>query len=421
MNELFNNKGFLLFMFSRCTANIGDSIYFIVLLWTVQVATNSTSTTGFVYAAFTIASLFGVAFGPLVDKYYPAVIAGVSLFAQALIIIAIMLLQLNNSFDFLSIIIILVFVASLFSTLFYPADNTLFTKIVEEDSYLKGNAIISSSDQVINLIGFLAGGVIISYWGTFNSFLISVIFLLTAAVSYIVLLKWNKNNNLYSINKEKEKEQSNTGNYIGDLKQGLSFIRSNPFLKTVLPFGAVSNATMAILIILLPSIGVRYGSSLHYSGMYVAFFIGFIIGALLTNLIKASGKVVSIAWIGNGLALSLLALVNNWWLTCVAIVIFGTCSGVLNIVQNTLIQSMTPPYIMGRVMSAISTINNIGTPLGALIGGVLAISFSLNTIMIFSAVMLFSCGFLLLLKKQFREFNLSVASQIRGEKVNFNG
>ncbi len=399
-------------MFSRSSANIGDSIYFIALLWTVQVITNSTSATGYVYTAFTIATLFSVMFGPVLDRYNPALIAGIALFAQSLLISCITLAYLNN-YSSLILIISLVFVSSIFSSIFYPADNSLFTKIVEENEYLSGNSLISSSDQMVNLLGFLAGGSLITFLGTTTSFAISAATIIIAGITYVVLLKMNP---IAKKNKQPIKKVKLTlrmKKYIVELNQGIQFIKTNKFLRLVLPFGAISNAVMAILIIILPSIGVKEGSALYYSGIYVAFFIGFIIGAISTNFLKTNGLTISLAWIGNGLALFLFSFMSNWWLICGTILLFGMFSGVLNIVQNTLIQSMTPPDMMGRVMSALTTLNNIATPIGGLIGGTLALILNLNIIVLLAAVILFLCGFILLVLKSIRNFDLDKAKEVK--------
>jgi len=408
VNTLFKNKLFLLFLCSRSSANIGDSIYFITLLWTVQILTDSTTIIGIVYTAITLASLSGVLFGPLIDKYNPAVIAGFSLFGQAALIALITLLSINNN-NSLIFVVIFVFIASIFSSIFYPADNTLYLKIVDVEKYKNGNSIISSTDQTVNLIGFLVGGSIIGLLGSIKTFVISGGFLILGGIIYLLMLSKNqgiKTHNKIS-NKQSFKESINT--YTLDLKDGFRYIKTNLFLKIILPFGIISNIAMAIIIIILPSIGAKFGSSLYYSGIYVAFFIGFIVGAILSNIFKTSGLVLAISWIGNAVSLFLFSLANKWWLSFLLILLFGVFSGVLNITQNTLIQTMTPKNIIGRVMSTYTTLNNVAAPVGSLIGATLAIPFNSNVIFTLLSLALFVCGASLLLIKPFREFDLEKA------------
>lgn len=415
--NVFRVKYFPTYFASRSFANLSDSIYSIAILWLIQTSTLDASMNGFVYAAISSAALCSIFFGPVVDRYAAATLAGIALLFQAVIVFTIPLIFSTDLF-IIALIIGLVFIASLFSALYYPANNKLLTLLIHEPDQLQAaNAAIGSSDQVINLVGYLAGGALIGWLGIQNAYLLSAALFLLAGVSFLGLLtkktaqSQQEENLPSSTHHSSIKERFSL--YLSEIKAGFSFINQSRYLKIILPSTIISGAIIALLIIILPMIGEQYGSALYYSGLYVAFFIGFFIGAILSNALKAKGLYVAIAWLGNGLALVLFGLAPNWWMTATSLLLFGTCSGVMNVIQMSLIQVMTPAHLMGRVMATLSTVNNVATPIGSLIGGLLLLSFDVQSIIITSAIIFILLSGFLLSQTYFTQFNIDDAKQFK--------
>ena len=416
--NVFRVKYFPTYFASRSFANLSDSIYSIAILWLIQTSTLNVSVNGFVYAAISSAALCSIFFGPVVDRYSAATLAGSALLFQAMIVLVIPFIFSTDLF-IVALIIGLVFIASLFSALYYPANNKLLTLLLNDPDQLQAaNAAIGSSDQVINLIGYLAGGALIGWLGIQNAYLLSAALFLIAGVSFLGLLTkktaQQKTNAPSSASQSSLKERFSL--YIADIKAGFSFINKSRYLKIILPSTIISGAIIALLIIILPIMGEQYGSAIYYSGLYVAFFIGFFIGAILSNTLKAKGLYVAISWLGNGLALVLFGLASNWWVTASSLLLFGACSGVMNVIQMSLIQIMTPTHLMGRVMATLSTVNNIATPIGSLIGGLLLLTFDVQTIIMTSALIFIILSGYLLSQTHFTRFDTDDAKQF---KANF--
>lgn len=390
-----------MFLFSRSIANISDSIYFLVLLWGVQTATHSTMYTGFAYSAITAASLSVILFGPYIDRFSPGKLSSISLFIQAVIIFIIsVLFQFDNIIWWL--IIFLIFIASIFSNIFYPANTTLFTQIVPMDEYQTGNSIISSLDQSINLLGFVLGGSIIIWIGATNTYILSATLMIVASLMYFFVIKGNHS-----------RKESKSSNYFDDFKIGFNFIKTIKYMKILLTVGSISNAIMAMIVISLPAIGQEYGSPLYYSLIYVLFFIGFILGALLSNFTQKTGLSISLAWICNGLCLIFISLNFSMYINFLCMLLFGVSSGILNIIQYTFEQTMTPANLMGRVTSTIGTLNNIATPIGAFIGGILIAYFSINVMFLICGVIITILGIILSINREFKSFNIEKAKIIK--------
>lgn len=59
--------------------------------------------------------------------------------------------------------------------------------------------------------------------------------------------------------------------------------------------------------------------------------------------------------------------------------VFGVMSMVWNVNQATLVQERSPAQMLGRISSAFRTLSIGGAPLGALLGGLVAGAWGLNT------------------------------------------
>lgn len=68
----------------------------------------------------------------------------------------------------------------------------------------------------------------------------------------------------------------------------------------MLPFFALTNFSMAILVIAMPSIAVSYGSPIYYSLLNVAYFIGIFIGSFLVSVLKKNGITIAVSWLAMG-------------------------------------------------------------------------------------------------------------------------
>ncbi|MFC0215036.1 MFS transporter [Paenibacillus chartarius] len=417
MLPILKNVNFLSFFASRTLANFADSIYFIALLWTVQTTFHSPAFTGFTFTALSAAAMFSFAFGPLIDRFSAAALSGIALLVQGVILLVIPSLAGPNPLSF-SIVLILVLIAALFSALFYPANMSLIPQILEDkDKLVQGNSLVSTSDQLINLIGFLIGGTLVAWIGSNPSFYAASAALFFGSLLFFVLMrrlkavKPNSGNVTNSGNDTAERPAAGFRAYAAEIKEGLQFLWRNTFLRVLMLLNVIANFSVSLLVIVLPSLGESYGSAFHYSAIYVAFFFGMIVGALLTNAIKKSGLNISLFWIGSGLALLLFYVLPfgiGWKAGSIAL--FGLCSGVVNVLQMSFLQLLTEERMMGRVMSTVTTISNIAIPLGSVIGSSLALQLRIETMFLLAGLMIICCGIVMLAIRSVRSYTAEASA-----------
>src|SRR5215468_8137036 len=117
------------------------------------------------------------------------------------------------------------------------------------------------------------------------------------------------------------------------------------------------------------------------------------VGALLGALTLAArtgvtglGRWVTFACAGLAISLIAFGLSRSFWLSAALLVPVGFCMMLQMSASNTLIQSMVPDQLRGRVMSVYSMMFMGMAPFGALFGGALAARLGAPTTVIIGAV-----------------------------------
>ncbi len=103
--------------------------------------------------------------------------------------------------------------------------------------------------------------------------------------------------------------------------------------------------------------------------------IGALAGALLLagrQNVRGLGKWVMLSCGGFGVSLVLFALSRNFWISTLLLLPVGFTMMVQMASSNTLIQSMVPDQLRGRVMAVYSMMFMGMSPVGALLAGLLA-------------------------------------------------
>ncbi|WP_019636819.1 MFS transporter [Paenibacillus fonticola] len=399
--SIFKNGKFVFFYVSRTLANVSDSIYTMALVYFVQLMTSSVAYTSFTFALISVASAFSFLMGPIVDRYSPVKLLAISLFAQGAIIFSLPFL-LKNDMTSITTVLVLVFIASCFSMLFYPADSKLLPMLIRDsDNLIKANSIISVTDQIVNVLGYLFGAVVIVFLGMHNTFFLSVGMFLLASVVLFRLPRTSKSS------AKIPSDETNKGKYFSELSEGFAFIRRSTYLRFMLPFYALTNFAMALIMIIVPSLAVEYGSPFYYSLIYIGFFSGFFIGSILVNILKKKGVTIAFFWVGLGACLSLFALVPSLWLKLVVTIALGICIGVINVMQISFVQIITPPAILGRVSAFMSSFSNAALPVGMLVGGLMASYLASDSIFYISSAIVVASGILLFANQSIRSFDIA--------------
>jgi MFS family permease len=162
-----------------------------------------------------------------------------------------------------------------------------------------------------------------------------------------------------------------------DIKEGFQFARdTQPIRALLLLLGLVSLVGMPYTV-LMPVFADRilHGGARRLGILMGATGIGALMGALTLAAregVKGLGRWVAYCCAGFGFSLVLFSASRNFWLSTFLLVPVGYCMMLQMACSNTLIQTMVPDALRGRVMAMYSMMFMGMAPFGAFFGGAVA-------------------------------------------------
>jgi MFS family permease len=171
--------------------------------------------------------------------------------------------------------------------------------------------------------------------------------------------------------------RSTSDSPLADIIEGFQWVsRTAPIRALLLLLGLVSLVGMPYTV-LMPIFADRI---LHGGAKGLGILMGFTgVGALLGALtlalrsgVRGLGRLVALTCAGFGVSLIAFALSRYFWLSALLLIPAGFCIMLQMACSNTLIQSMVPDALRGRVMAVYSMMFMGMAPFGALLGGAIA-------------------------------------------------
>ena len=241
-----------------------------------------------------------------------------------------------------------------------PARQTFVSELVGETDLSNAVALNSTSFNAARMIGPAVAGVLIAAVGS------GWVFLVNAASFGAVL------GSLYCLRVAELHLSERAERTRGSLAEGFRYVWKRPELKAVVlmlfligTFGLnfpIFISTMAVT--------VFHAGAGQYGFLTSIMAIGTIVGALLAGSREKPGMgLLSVGAMFFGVGCSLAAVMPNYWLFGVALVVIGVSALTFTTATNTLMQLSTEPVMRGRVMAIRLAIALGGTPIGAPIVG----------------------------------------------------
>ena len=237
-----------------------------------------------------------------------------------------------------------------------PARQTFVSELVGEADLSNAVALNSTSFNAARLVGPAVAGVLIAEVGTGWVFLIN-------AASYVAVLCSLKLLRIAELHRG-----DRAGRKRGSFVDGFRYVWARPDLKAVLlmlfligTFGLNFPIFLSTM-----SVTVFHAGSREYGLLASTMAVGSVAGALMSAR-RAKPKLalllVSAGVFGVGLALA--AVMPNYWLFGLLLIVVGVSVQTFNTTSNATVQMSTDPAMRGRVMAILLGIALGGTPLGA--------------------------------------------------------
>ena len=242
--------------------------------------------------------------------------------------------------------------------------RSLFPLIVPRRLWERVNALDSNGYVVATLIGPPAAGLLVQVVGGPGTILVIGALFAVSAVVFVGVA-------------DPANETQSTGKLLLDAWQGLRYTLLNPTLRALGVSLAVVNVGWGIVTILLPVLVIdRLGLGEAVVG--AVFAVSGITGgiaALVFGRWRTQGRERDLlVWPMLGMAAATVALLASPTLPMLVAVmaVTGFLNGPMDIALFTLRQRRTDPAWMGRAFAVSMSLNFVGYPIGAAIGGSLA-------------------------------------------------
>ncbi len=387
-DSIYRNRNFLLLWLGQLVSAVGSRMHAIAVMWYVLEVTSSTTKAGITLVFTVVPSiLLSPITGSLADRLDRKKIIVYSDFVNGILVgvISILIYTGNMELWMLYSISALMSVANAF---FGPAISAAIPSIVRKENLIKANSLAQITRYSTSIFGPALGGILIAIIGIPGLFLLdSISFLMSAfSESFMSIPKVVRDKNKKSTIKE-------------DILEGIKYtLKNKDLLHIIIVGGVIINfffAPLSLIIAVLSKNILNVGIE-GYGILLTAMSIGGLIMSLIVPKISKKIGNYKLMFLGltfEGLLLIPLAFSKNMYTAMISLIILGCSFGVVNVSLGTVIQTIVPNNIMGRVSSVFGILCQSTTPLGYFLGGVLLESYSVSSLCIVSGVIVAIAGF----------------------------
>jgi MFS family permease len=340
-------RDFALLWTGMTVSLLGDGIYLVAVAWQVYDLSNDPTALSLVGLSWTIGMVAFLLTGGVVSDRVERrrVMIGADL-VRAAVLLAIGILSVAGVLEVWHLVALVVLFGA-GEAFFGPAFGAILPDIVPSEQLIQANALDELVRQSAGrLIGPALGGFVVAALGAGSAFLVDAATFAVSAACIAAL-------RVRSLPQTAGGERSARA----ELREGLEFVRSQPWLWATLIAAAVSLLMfLGPLEVLLPFV-VR--NDLHSgAGAFGAILAAAGAGSVVTSLLLSQRGLprryltfMYATWCVGTLPLIGYALGNAVWQLMALSVVYGVCMSAGTLVWATLMQTRVPPGLRGRVHS----------------------------------------------------------------------
>ncbi|MFD0040385.1 MFS transporter [Streptomyces anulatus] len=287
---------------------------------------------------------------------------------------------------------VVAFTVGALSVLFDVAYQASLVRMVRRDQLVRGNSALEGSRSAAQIAGPALGGALVSLLSAPVAAAAGALFF---AVSFVSLRRIRRPEAVPEHVAPVPERPEHAAPVRGRIREGLRFVAGNAWLRAVCLASAAFQlsfaATMTGYLLFLPRelhlTGATIGLTLAATGPGA--LLGSVLAARLPGRFGHGVVLVSAAVLGNGALLCVPALHGSSTATVLALLavnfVFGTFSQLVNVTVMSVRQAVTPDGMQGRAAATITFVGMGFTPLGSLVGGLLAQEWGLRTGLLMTA------------------------------------
>ncbi len=282
---------------------------------------------------------------------------------------------------------VVVLVLGLFSVLFEIAYRSYLPSLVSTEHLGDGNSKLQLSDSVSKAVGPGMAGIMLGWWSAATVIVADVVSYVGSAIALLLIRK----------PEPKPAPDDDGGHVLAAIWAGLQWVMAQPLIRPLALASAVYSFFEIGVLQALYVIFVTQEADIP--GAWLGFILatggaGAIIGAFFSaRLMKRFGPgptMLGCMIVGNTSLLLVPLAGGPRWLAAAMLVVaqvsVNLTTQIFLVNHLTLLQTITPPAMAGRVVATIWSLGLVPAPLGALLGGVFGSVVGLRPTLLVSAL-----------------------------------
>jgi MFS family permease len=361
-------RNFQLFFGGQLISLIGTWMQSVSQAWLVYRLTGSSALLGAVGFAGQIPVFVLSAVGGIVaDRYSRRHIVIATQTASMLLAFALAALTLSGSIRIWHIFVLSALLGTA-NSFDIPARQSFIVEMVGKRDLMNAIALNSSMFNASRVVGPAIAGLLVAGIGEGWCFFVN-------GVSFLAVIA-----GLLLMDVKRREAAVQPASPISRVVEGFRFVIRNPPVHAILILLGIVSVTGMPYTVLMPIFADRilHGGAKALGGLSAVAGVGALAGALLLASrrdVHGLGRWVAVSALGFGASLAAFAASRQLWLSGAILVPTGFFIMIEMGSSNTLIQSMVPDRLRGRVMSVYSMMFMGMAPIGSLIAGAAAARF----------------------------------------------
>ena len=404
MFKLFaENRNFRSLLLFSTFGGVGRGMFSIFMMWVVHAMYQNpmyTGIAGFMFSAPLVASFV---IGPFVDRWSKVKVLRVVELTKLCVVGLILAAQILH-YPGVWLMLPAIFVFSIASLFGGPAFMAMMPRVVDGEDLVKANALMNIAGIATGLgigVGLLlltAGGADFAWVYMINAVVLLI------SVLFSTLLR--------SSEPEPESDKAAEGTsplkaYLGELKEGLSFIKTGIMLPLIIAMVSMRLFSQIAYVNFPMFAEVHLGTASGYVLLSALALTGGMLGSIICRAVDAKFNLSKIlvggfAAAGAARILFVNILPDNRTRGILLYVLYVGLASAIGIFYDVLVQKLPPKTLISRVATANTSLSAIAAAIGALIGGILGTVLHADTVFIIHGATYIAIGVLLCFSGQIR-------------------
>lgn len=370
----------MLMLLAGIFAMIGFSTILTTITWYAVKELKSSMALGYILVAATVPRLIMMTFsGMVADKFKKTTIMYYSNIAEALVLVILYFLIINDQLSLVPLMILAAFFGML-DAFFGPASTSLIPKVVEQFQLQRANSLFQGGTQISFIFGPIIAGIVMEHYSIATSFYLALIFVFLSAIFVFPPLI-----------KETSAVEHSNNTPVTDIIEGFRYVKSSRFLITGIIILITANffglgALSVGIPILVEASG---GTPINLTYLQSSLGVGMLTGTALLSAItfkKGRGKITLFTLLFMLVLFLVFTQVNAVIWQVLLLFLIGLTYTIVYIPFITMAQEFSDEKVTGRVMSLIFLAMTGFDPISyVLISGLNTMNISIFSVLAISA------------------------------------